>query len=407
MTPRPATRNARTLRIAVVSDMHAYVPDKEKPVSLSHLPIQGVGDPLQNPVESLKLLIAENELEVDLLLSPGDLGNQASPPGIAYAWSALHDLGDALRAKQVAAATGNHDIDSRGIYHKFDPMDCIKTLQPPFPLQAESEYLRYWSQHYALVEETDYRLVVLNTSAFHWLESERERGRVSTSTLSWLEQALNKRISHPSVNILLCHHHPHKHPELRVSDSSFDVMVDGNLLTDMLGAGNFGEWLIIHGHKHNPYLSYAAGTTQSPVILSAGSFSGHIDHSLGTRVRNQFYIVDIPLDAIPRMGLVGKIRSWTWVFQRGWIEPEGNDTGLPRECAFGCRANPVALASDVDNIVGMSPYVSWDVVLSSQPSIEFLLPTDFARLQAILDARYGIEILVERGRAVQAGRKCR
>src|SRR5450759_3743692 len=96
-------------------------------------------------------------------------------------------------------------------------------------------------------------------------------------------------------------------------------MRDCDRLIDLLGDGNLGQWLIVHGHKHFPNIAYSAGAAQSPVVFSCGSFSARLSPELQTRARNQFYIIEIPLKKVKVLGLVGKILAWDWSAGKGWI----------------------------------------------------------------------------------------
>jgi hypothetical protein len=81
---------AAAIRIAVASDLHAYANDGSSP---SHLDIRAAENlPNQHPLAGLLKLIRDEGLTADAILSPGDLGHQASIEGIKYAWDALHQL---------------------------------------------------------------------------------------------------------------------------------------------------------------------------------------------------------------------------------------------------------------------------------------------------------------------------
>jgi len=227
------------LRVAIASDFHAHGESKEQPSFLDVR--EKTLLPTQNPVESLKSLIKENGLQSDLLLCPGDLGHQASPLGIQYVWEELHKVGNVLGATLVTGTAGNHDIDSRYKNTKFAPDHILKSLVPPFPLPG-SLWDRYWARHYAIVDQPEYRLVLLNSSAFHGYTSfEKNHGRIDELGLAQLKQDLDSTAAR-AVNILLCHHHPHQHSELGLGED--DVMKNGQLLLDLLGSGRYGRWLV-------------------------------------------------------------------------------------------------------------------------------------------------------------------
>src|SRR5690242_17914731 len=124
------------LRIAVASDLHAHsVKDGEAP---SHLDVSDSATlPNQNPLAGLKKLISEQGLRANALLSPGDLGHQANPIAIQYAWRELHEVGKMLGTKLTTATAGNHDIDSRYAGDDHSPEHILKGLVPSYPLADE------------------------------------------------------------------------------------------------------------------------------------------------------------------------------------------------------------------------------------------------------------------------------
>ena len=129
-------------------------------------------------------------------------------------------------------------------------------------------------------------------------------------------------------------------------------MTNGSLLLELLGSGEFGRWLVVHGHKHHPKLTYASGGAASAVIFSAGSLSVDIQHELQGHSRNQFYLIDLPLNEIAKGRFVGRIEAWDWTNGRGWI-PAGPSSGLPSsgiwlpnrsQCARVASGHPVGSA---------------------------------------------------------------
>jgi predicted MPP superfamily phosphohydrolase len=246
-----------TLTVGIISDLHAYetADSGNRP---SHLCLNGVdSEPTKHPFAGLHKLIADNSLSVDILLCCGDLGDKAHPAAIRYAWNAIHDLKARLGASKLFATVGNHDVDSRHKFNAFDPKGFLQSLTPSFPMETEALNDTFWSRNFALYTDNVYRVAVLNSSAFHGGgEDELKHGRISDYTLAALRLALEGVPSKP-VNILLCHHHPQQHMELNLGE--YDVMKSGQLLLDLLGSGAFGDWIVIHGHKHHPKLCYAAG----------------------------------------------------------------------------------------------------------------------------------------------------
>jgi len=195
----------------------------------------------------------------------------------------------------------------------------------------------------------NYRLAILNSSAYHGGKPEEiEYGRISNYTIELLEKELKDTSPAPPINIVLCHHHPHQFPEIFQDDDTYDVMKNGQKLLNLVGNGRNGNWIVIHGHKHHARIAYAQGGNSSPVVLGAGSFSAVIYSELQSEARNQFYLIELPLNN--QSGLVGTIRTWDWT-PRGWM-PAANRSGLPAVCKFGCRDSVQNLAHRIKQQLG-------------------------------------------------------
>lgn len=328
-----------------------------------------------DPCASLFSLVSQEGLHADLLLCPGDLGNKAEPGAVKYAWDFVNRLGIALKVKHTVGTAGNHDVDSRHQYNKFDAKGVLQTLAPPFPVSSEADFHHYWSRHFAILKGTQWRLVTLNSSAFHGAgadEKEYEHGRISEYTLEALERALSSEQA-SDLNILLCHHHPHQHSELGLGEQ--DVMKGGQLLLDLLGNSRHGDWFVIHGHKHHPKISYASGTHAStPVVFAAGSLSAILYSQLQTQARNQFYVLEFDTDEIKVRGLVGKFRAWDWAVGLGWI-PATQRSGLPAFGGFGNRTASRLIANEIANAAKVQS-VLWSEICNSCPLASYLLPPD-------------------------------
>jgi hypothetical protein len=168
-------------------------------------------------------------------------------------------------------------------------------------------------------------------------------------------------------------------------------MKQGQLLLDLLGSGEHGRWLVIHGHKHHPKISYAAGGGGSAVVFAAGSLCATLYPELQTVARNQFYLIEIDPDECKKRGLVGTVRAWDWASGIGWID--GNDTsGLPPTFGFGARADPTLLAQQIASAITGSDPVLWASLMEQLPEIRYVLPQDLARVQKELSENHGIQV---------------
>lgn len=402
---------ATSLKIAVVSDLHAYDTlsnGEEKP---SHLCISDPEDKATlHPITGLHDLIEKRGLSADILMCCGDMGDKARPAGIKYVWDKLHNLKNALKAEKFVVTSGNHDVDSRYMYNDYDAKGVLQSLLPIYPLPDEYLSDKYWSRNYVILTEEKYRLIILNSSAYHGTKPEELRhGRVTTRTIEALREELAKleEESSKDVNILLCHHHPHKHGD--IEDADYSVMEGGHKLLELLGSGDFGNWIIIHGHKHHPRICYAAGSSSAPVVFSAGSLCATLYPDLQSVARNQFYIIDFPLDEIPKLnlGLVGTFESWDWAKGLGW-QPAKENSGLPSLGGFGNRNYKAKIVKSIDSILEEKgePYFQWQELVKILPGLIYLLPNDLGAVIKKLKIDHNIEVLRDSdGQPAQIGKK--
>lgn len=155
----------------------------------------------------------------------------------------------------------------------------------------------------------------------------------------------------------------------------------------MIGSGEFGSWIVIHGHKHHPKITYAAGGNHSPVVFSAGSFSVLLDPQHGTQ-QNTFHLLEIEAEDL-RSTLRGQAHTFEFDFGKGW-RPATDSSAIPYEAGFGFRGDLHELA------IRIAAAVPDDNKLFSElagqiTDMRYLLPGDRVYLFAILRKRHGID----------------
>jgi hypothetical protein len=383
--------DAADIRLVLISDLHAYDNTSETEVKPSFLKI-GDEDSSSggNPLTDLKRLIREETIKGDALLCMGDITDKARPIGMRYAWQKLDEIKTALGAELLVATSGNHDCDSRYKYTDHDAKGVLQSLSPTYPFPDEGVADHYWARNFLLIERENYRVVSLNSSAYHGMAPEEiDHGRVSVATLARLKETLSSTPER-TVNILICHHHPHSHSELGLGED--DLMKSGQQLLELLGSGEYGRWIVAHGHKHHPKLTYAQGVGTAPVVLACGSLSACLYPELGTNARNQFHIICVNLDEARQHGLVGRIHTWEWTAGHGWADAQ-KGSGLPAVTGFGFRCDPIQLAKQVAVFVGRKKRLLWESIRQSIPEVDFILPAEYAVLRRQLRATAGLEII--------------
>lgn len=388
------------MRIAVISDVHAYQPteaiDKgqlDRPSFVSTA--TPLNQPTVHPIAGLRKLITENQITADLIVCPGDLSDKADTSALIYVWAQLQELQHLLGASGLLATAGNHDVDSRFKHSQFDALGALQSLTPMFPGLSEAECDRYWARHFVFFNRNDVQFLLLNSSAYHGRgdqpDKEAQRGRISERTLSAIELELLSKESQ-SINILICHHHLYR--DNAIHETDYSEMEGADHLLRLLNSGQFGQWIVIHGHKHHPKLNYGMGGNQAPVLFGAGSLSAILYSELANSARNQFYILEVkPTTARDlRMDVAGEITAWDWIPHSGW-QPAGITSGLPYKSGFGYRAAMSFIAHKVSELVkARTPFARWSEIKADYPELAFILPAERSALAKNLKSSYGIHV---------------
>ncbi len=405
------------LRIALLSDMHFFCEDAKGDVTPSWLGISKGVSPCafrnpDNPWSSLESLLELEGISADLLVSPGDITTWADHDALTTAWARLVDLGNRLNVEAVAVATGNHDVTSRPICktenvirdlnNPTDLFENLKRLAPAYPIfdrragtsddLAHERRIHYFGADYVVLDENpDYRLVVLNSCARHTtVPTDYERGRIADTTLEWFKKYLKGTESQPpKINILVCHHHPIQHEDHR--SGSYDFMQNGQLLMDVLS--EHGDWLVIHGHKHQAKLSYGAGSASAPVVFAASSFSA-VYEDAGYSLRNQFYLVDLNLSATGGP-LKGTINAWNWFPGLGWRKSLSLKDGIFSGCGFGHKTHPDSFADQIASQCASKLPLLWTDVVAAIPEMYFVTPRDMKSIGKSLERRHNLRFQLD------------
>lgn len=387
--------NDVTLTAFVISDIHAFDAGASGGTRPSHFDItRPAGAGADDPIAGLKALCEKQKITADYLIVCGDIADRAQPTALTRSWQEVHELKKCLKAERIVATVGNHDVDSRHTHNDHDAKGVLLDLLPGFPFERDAENNHFWTHHFCCFRDkrTSTRFVVLNSSGYHGefdpkkIAAEYEHGRVSERTLRRLKHALEAE-GRANANILICHHHPQKHDEFYLGD--YDDMRGGSALLRTLDSAAFGPWLVFHGHKHHPKISYATGGTDAPVIFSAGSCAAILQPELQHHARNQVYRVDLKIGDDLTSTCLGEFQAWDWGPGLGWI-PARPGSGLPAHGGFGYRGDLGAIVKEIQNSV--STEMHWKTVKQSIPALRNILPSDLAKLCAILRTQCGFTI---------------
>ena len=396
--------SSRKVRLALLSDLHAYHPPQGYgKAGPSYLPANPSGsDP--DPFRNLNELIEREKLRADIVLCAGDICDRADFRGFQYAWIKLNELKSKIGAQALIATCGNHDLNSRLIEAEEDPdpKGALQTATPEFPFEERSLSDHFWARNFTIVTPMpEITVVVLNTSAYHGSESDEiNHGRVSQRTIAAIERELRNFPKVADINILLCHHHVRQLKGLWGTIPDTDFMMKGSELLNMLTRCTASPWLVLHGHRHVPNLEHSIDP--SFVIVGASSFSKQIQGRL-----NQFHMLDVDVDYGVPQPLRGTITTWSWNATGRWQQQSisNDDEGFPPNCGFGSVFAPRTLATEIENAFEQDQdYIQWQDLVKRIPDLEFMTPDNFRLLEEVLQ-QHGINLQRDRmGRVSQVGR---
>lgn len=364
------------LKIGVVSDLHCHNKEKNDDKQESYILTDVESSLYQHPHKSFKEFMKDNsQLSVDILLSPGDFSNKSDEEGLKLGWNITKEIGKLLKAKQIIPNIGNHDVDSRNKFGKGS-FHFVKNIKN-FPFKNSIMNNEFWNKGYILIEETEYRLLVVNSVHSHINEDQATHGLISQESINELEKELNK-INDNKLNIAMCHHNPIEHSHF--DSGNKDFMYNGDELISLLDKFNFD--LIIHGHKHDPRIRYAQGGGNAPVIFSAGSFSA-FRSSILQGGHNTFHIITLEINKHQ----VGKgiIDTWFFIPTKGWKQEVKNQY-FDAKVGFGAVLDLRATSNQILQWFQKSQqkFIDWETFLITFPDLRYVIPSDFDKLKLLL-----------------------
>ncbi|MFK7031327.1 metallophosphoesterase family protein [Flavobacterium oreochromis] len=368
----------KKLRIAVVSDLHCHpsskVDETGRRIDATYLYSDLLRNP-EHPIESLTDLLKEEK--VDLILCPGDFTNQSDKQGFISGWNYALELKDHFKADEIIATIGNHDVDSRNNYSDYS-IEIPKKIKKNFPFKNDELRKSFWAEGFAFIEKDNFRILVINSCHFHFNKNKSTSGEVDSDLLKSVDDYLNENTEH-KIQLMMCHHHPVRHSMFNLGEE--DEIINSENLLNLLRKHKFD--LIIHGHKHNPLLTYCNPTNINKIaIFSSGSFSAKTNLSY-TGIKNFFHIIDIQKDNEVK----GVIKSWTYQPQVGWQKKYEENTFMPPCTGFGSKKTTTQIVNEIVDLLNNKMYEKWENVRNLIPDIDCVIPEEAKRIQKELEDR--------------------
>lgn len=357
-----------TLKIGVVSDLHCkYRNEHETFTSTFLYSNEFPGLTKTHPISALEVLIDKENLQVDIVLCPGDISDKADDQGLITGWGYLEKIRKMLKATSLLASVGNHDIGNRDVSNK-DPFYKLKYLDRNYPTPDKSLNDKFWSKGFCLFENGEYAVLLFNSSWSHVNVSSAYSSSITQAQLDEIEEDLSKLTSNIKFKFFLCHHHVLTHSNVDYSDTDF--IDKGDKLIALLNQFKFQ--IVIHGHKHDPRLTIQ----NSLPIFCSGSFSSRMNLT-ETGAENTFHIIELE----PGVSK-GTIKSWSLSQAKGWIPKL--DSYFPFFIGFGYNGDLKHLADNCKSLLNGKNVLYFNELLMDIPEIAYLSPTQQEDFSSIL-----------------------
>lgn len=366
--------NEKKVKIAIISDLHCH-PNSRVGNHSTYLITDTLRSTNDHPVESLIKIINDNEITVDLTLCPGDFTDRADIQGLISGWNFSLEINKELRSENIIATVGNHDVDVYGTTSNYS-LNNVKGIKRGFPINDENLRDKFWSKGCVFVEGKDYRVLVINSSHFHYNMESSHNGEISHDAIEYIQNYLSANVD-DKIQIAMSHHPPIAHPRKKLGED--DKIVNGEVLLDVLGKHGFD--LFIYGHKHDPFLRYhpiAEGSQKIP-LFSAGSFSA-CSNIIFTGLRNSFHTIEL---SKKNNDCKGVISTWTYLPDIGW-KKNFDESAFAPITGFGNKKSVSDIFNELKELIGSGKKITWEEVSLQIEDINYLIPSDALELYELL-----------------------
>ena len=370
---------SKIIRCLILSDLHAIEGGEHEDDSY----LSYSNGKCEYADEFLQFVKSLNK-DISILICPGDIGNKANQKSFSVGLSFLHEVEKSLKIKETLMIPGNHDYSSRD-KDTLDPKSYIQFITPSFPSSIYETNTHFWAWHWSHIEKDDFNAIILDTSAYHGFnEKELEHGRVLRETSDRIIKHLNsEKYPNKELNFLICHHNPYK-IEVLPDDVDNEIIDGGEYLLNNITNCLKGTWIVIHGHRHLPNITYSnSGTLEPAVVFSAGTMAAKLPTRYSNYARNQFYIFEIDLCKTKKRGIpVGIYEAYEYAPVLGWHPSKAEN--FPHSGGFGAKITPHELSEKILETIRSEKIIRNEKLKDVLDSMKYFMPNDIIKLEGIL-----------------------
>lgn len=214
-----------------------------------------------------------------------------------------------------------------------------------------------------------------NSAAYDFPRNKPHNGRVLSSDLQAVEDAIKAAKKSHSTVIFIIHHHPIQYSELYGDIADYSILVNAQNLLKILD--QYQVDFVIHGHKHKPNFQIHTVDMSHPLpVFAAGSFGVTLPASYSGAVTNQFHRITFEGCSVSNGLQNGFVESWAFAGPAGWQKSRLKHNGIDRVCPFGWYADRAEINRKLEpalaTLLQTSAYIRWEEFCNSNPKFEKL-----------------------------------
>jgi predicted phosphodiesterase len=373
------------MKLLVISDLH--VGPKARAQDFSTAPEDMACRNTPDYLKEFDDLVDKNQLEVTHILIAGDITQSATYEEFELAACNIQKLAKKLNVEQnkIFFVPGNHDGN-------WDAERISIANKEPLALSISKKYTNieqhpffstlldnaqfkdmYKSPFGSIWMDKELVVVGVNSSANDLAVNDLHHGLVNLKELDILKSKLSALDTSGKFKVLITHHHPKNLADRTFPENDYSIMQNADYFLRLATEKEFD--VIVHGHKHIPRFDIHSDANNFPIVtLSSGSFSASLkDYHNG--VGNFFHIIDIEGKCPTNKNILGKVISWAYFDNNGWITADKSRDYISHVEFFGDVRNKSVLKNEfraeIKTHLLVNDFFRWSSFLVKKPEMKY------------------------------------
>jgi 3',5'-cyclic AMP phosphodiesterase CpdA len=373
------------MKLLVISDLH--VGPKARAQDFSTAPEDMACRNTPDYLKEFDDLVDKNQLEVTHILIAGDITQSATYEEFELAACNIQKLAKKLNVEKnkIFFVPGNHDgnwNEERMSIANKEPLALsiskkyTNIEQHPFfsNLLDNAQFKdMYKSPFGSIWMDKELVVVGVNSSANDLAINDLHHGLVNLKELDILKSKLSELDTSGKLKVLITHHHPKNLADRTFPENDYSIMQNADYFLRLATEKEFD--VIVHGHKHIPRFDIHSDANNFPIVtLSSGSFSASLkDYHNG--VGNFFHIIDVEGKCPTNKNILGKVISWAYFDNNGWITADKSRDYISHVEFFGDVRNKSVLKNEfraeIKTHLLVNDFFRWSSFLVKKPEMKY------------------------------------